>query len=221
MGQEYFCAPLSLLGQAEELCAPEPGCTRSSTTASGSSPARGRVGEALQPPWQRPNGRPGRAALALLHPRRRRSTAVSGPSGKFDRRGRSLPNLPTTSEADLAGLKSNVRHTDACAGRYSSGILKSAFKKHRSGGKRHRLRSAIAAMRYEGPTRTLIAPDLFGAHIIHDRAARAWLGEDGGWTEFSARLNSNSQPAAELRVLPLETGDSLNTAFFKDNWVSL
>ena len=125
------------------------------------------------------------------------------------------------SEADLAGLKSNVRHTDACAGRYSSGILKSAFKKHRSGGKRHRLRSAIAAMRYEGPTRTLIAPDLFGAHIIHDRAARAWLGEDGGWTEFPARLNSNSQPAAELRVLPLETGDSLNTAFFKDNWVSL
>ena len=58
MGQEYFGAPLSLLGQAEELCAPEPGCTRSSTTASGSSPARGRVGEALQPPWQRPNGRP-------------------------------------------------------------------------------------------------------------------------------------------------------------------
>ena len=176
-------------------------------------------------PYSRPGNDltagPGRAALALLHPRRRRSTAVSGPSGKFDRRGRSLPNLPTTSEADLAGLKSNVRHTDACAGRYSSGILKSAFKKHRSGGKRHRLRSAIAAMRYEGPTRTLIAPDLFGAHIIHDRAARAWLGEDGGWTEFSARLNSNSQPAAELRVLPLETGDSLNTAFFKDNWVSL
>ena len=73
-------------------------------------------------------------------------TTVSGPSGKLDRRGRSLPNLPTTSEAGLAGLKSNVRHTDACAGRYSSGILKSAFKKHRSGGKRHRLRPAIAAI---------------------------------------------------------------------------
>ena len=25
----------------------------------------------------------------------------------------------------------------------------------------------------------------------------------------------------QIRVLPLETGDSLNTAFFKDNWVSL
>ena len=88
-------------------------------------------------------------------------TTVSGPSGKLDRRGRSRPNLPTTSEAGLAGLKSNVRHTDA----YRTvllRILKSAFKK---ASQRRSPPFAVrhcCYLRYEGPTRTLTAPDLFG-----------------------------------------------------------
>ena len=62
--------------------------------------------------------------------------------------------------------------------------------------------------------------ELAGPHIIQDRAARTWLGEDGGWTELLACLNSNSQPAAELLVLLLETSHCLNTVLFKENLLS-
>jgi hypothetical protein len=44
----------------------------------------------------------------------------------------------------------------------------------------------------------------------------AWLGEDGGRATLAARLNSYSQPSAELFVLLLETSLSLHTAFFND-----
>ena len=66
----------------------------------------------LQPPPQGPRFT---LIVELLSPDCARAPAssteavdlpVSGPSGKLDRRGRSLPNVPSTSEADLAGLKS-------------------------------------------------------------------------------------------------------------------
>jgi hypothetical protein len=63
-----------------------------------------------------------------------------------------------------------------------------------------------------GPT----AADQIRPHIVRDRAVRAWLGEDGGRATLAARLNSCSQPSAELFVLLLETGQSLHTAFFND-----
>jgi hypothetical protein len=53
-------------------------------------------------------------------------------------------------------------------------------------------------------------------HIVRDRAVRAWLGEDGGRATLAARLNSGSQPSAELFVLLLETSHSLHAAFFND-----
>ena len=61
-----------------------------------------------------------------------------------------------------------------------------------------------------------IAADQIRPHIVRDRAVRAWLGEDGGRATLAARLNSCSQPLAELFVLFLETGQSLHTAFFND-----
>ena len=53
-------------------------------------------------------------------------------------------------------------------------------------------------------------------HIVRDRTLRAWLGEDDGRATLAARLNSCSQPSAELFVLLLETSQSLHTAFFND-----
>ena len=53
-------------------------------------------------------------------------------------------------------------------------------------------------------------------HIVRDRTLLAWLGEDGGRATLAARLNSCSQPSAELFVLLLETSQSLHTAFFND-----
>ena len=70
------------------------------------------------------------------------------------------------------------------------------------------------------PIATPRCSELAGPHIIQDRAARTWLGEDGGWTELLACLNSNSQPAAELLVLLLETSHCLNTVLFKENLLS-
>jgi len=61
-----------------------------------------------------------------------------------------------------------------------------------------------------------IAADQIRPHIVRDRAVRAWLGEDGGRATLAARLNSCSQPLAELFVLFLETGQSVHTAFFND-----
>jgi hypothetical protein len=61
-----------------------------------------------------------------------------------------------------------------------------------------------------------IAADQIRPHIVRDRAVRAWLGEDGGRATLAARLNSCSQPSAELFVLLLETSQSLHTAFFND-----
>ncbi len=68
-----------------------------------------------------------------------------------------------------------------------------------------------------------IAADQIRPHIVRDRAVRAWLGEDGGRATLAARLNSCSQPSAELFVLPagfvaslLEMSQSLHTAFFND-----
>src|SRR5262249_20995991 len=52
--------------------------------------------------------------------------------------------------------------------------------------------------------------------IVRDRTLRAWLGEDDGRATLVARLNSCSQPSAELFVLLLETSQSLHTAFFND-----
>jgi hypothetical protein len=60
------------------------------------------------------------------------------------------------------------------------------------------------------------AADQIRPHIVRDRAVRAWLGKDGGRATLAARLNSCSQPSAELFVLLLETGQSLYTAFFND-----
>ena len=53
-------------------------------------------------------------------------------------------------------------------------------------------------------------------HIVRDRTLRAWLCEDDGRATLAARLNSCSQPSAELIVLLLETSQSLHTAFFND-----
>src|SRR5262249_24754877 len=61
-----------------------------------------------------------------------------------------------------------------------------------------------------------IAADQIRPRIVRDRAVRAWLGEDGGRATLAARLNSCSQPSAELFVLLLETSQSLHTAFFND-----
>jgi hypothetical protein len=61
-----------------------------------------------------------------------------------------------------------------------------------------------------------IAADQIRPHIVRDRAVRAWLGEDGGRATLAARLNSCSQPSAELFVLLLEMSQSLHTAFFND-----
>jgi hypothetical protein len=52
--------------------------------------------------------------------------------------------------------------------------------------------------------------------IVRDRAVRAWPGDDGGRATLAARLNSCSQPSAELFVLLLDTSQSLHTAFFND-----
>jgi hypothetical protein len=61
-----------------------------------------------------------------------------------------------------------------------------------------------------------IAADQIRPHIVRDRAVRAWLGEDCGRATLAARLNSCSQPSAELFVLLLETSHSLHAAFFND-----
>src|SRR5262249_47681839 len=61
-----------------------------------------------------------------------------------------------------------------------------------------------------------IAAHQIQPHIVPDRAVRAWLGEDGGRATLAARLDSCSQPSAELIVLLLETSQSLHTTFFND-----
>src|SRR5262249_33029431 len=61
-----------------------------------------------------------------------------------------------------------------------------------------------------------IAADQIRPHIVRDRAVRAWLSEDGGRATLATRLNSCSQPSAELFVLLLETSQSLHTAFLND-----
>src|SRR5262249_6548038 len=61
-----------------------------------------------------------------------------------------------------------------------------------------------------------IAADQIRPHMVRDRAVRAWLSEDGGRATLATRLNSCSQPSAELFVLLLETSQGLHTAFFND-----
>jgi hypothetical protein len=71
------------------------------------------------------------------------------------------------------------------------------------GGAEHETDLNYCFLQYEnlaGP----IAADQIRPHIVRDRAVRAWLGEDGGRATLAARLNSCSQPSAELFVLLLE-----------------
>ena len=77
------------------------------------------------------------------------------------------------------------------------------------------LRSELLLLAVREPSRPYSA-DQIRLHIVRDRAVRAWLGEDGGRATLAARLNSCSQPSAELFVLLLETSQSLHTAFFND-----
>ena len=77
MGQEYFGAPLSLLGQAEDLW---PRARLHEIKHDGFRVIVRKEGEWVKP-YSRPGNDltagPGRAALALLHPRRRRWLATT------------------------------------------------------------------------------------------------------------------------------------------------
>jgi hypothetical protein len=75
----------------------------------------------------------------------------------------------------------------------------------------------VAGMQQLPTTRS----ELVRRHIIQDGTARAWLRAHSGGAEFAARLNSNSQPSAELAVLFPKTSRRLHAAFFKDNFVAL
>ena len=77
------------------------------------------------------------------------------------------------------------------------------------------LRSELLLLAVREPSRPYSGGSI-RPHIVRDRAVRAWLGEDGGRATLAARLNSGSQPSAELFVLLLETSHSLHTAFFND-----
>ena len=86
--------------------------------------------------------------------------------------------------------------------------------------RKHPLRLSVLPLCVEGVAVSDAIENLAGPiaahqirpHIVRDRAVRAWLGR----ATLATRLNSCSQPSAELFVLLLETSQSLHTAFFND-----
>jgi hypothetical protein len=131
---------------------------------------------------------------------------------------------PSAQTQETTGQKTSIcpcprkcryeRHSCICAGTdRSDRQTDSAARRQRGCSRRgRRARRCGASENLASP----IAAHQIRPHIVRDRAVRAWPGDDGGRATLAARLNSCSQPSAELFVLLLDTSQSLHTAFIND-----